>query len=287
LAQVRIGFQSFAKMFYIISQDTQQRWELERRWLRPLIMSPKDVETPMLTAETPVRHYVLACDWDKDRLAGTRTLQYVQYWERQVLNPRGLARPVRGVHNLPRVRKTRRTPWYNLLTDLMRRGTAPVLLPRRIYQRYRVVWNQAGWVAGENFIEVMPHADVPLVPLLAVLNSGITEIAVRVSAHVYGGGVYNLSPGSIGEVPIVDVRQLSAERVLQLEHAYKQFLVAGGAKRTALDTAVLEVLGLPPTFLDTLQTTLESMQRLSSAILEPLAMDAAGSRVESEELRLF
>jgi hypothetical protein len=287
LAQVRIGFQSFAKMFYIISQDTQQRWELERRWLRPLIMSPKDVETPMLTAETPVRHYLLACDWDKDRLAGTRTLQYVQHWERQVLNPRGLARPVIGVHNLPRVRKTRRTPWYNLLTDLMRRGTAPVLLPRRIYQRYRVVWNQAGWVAGENFIEIMPRADVPLVPLLAILNSGITEIAVRVSAHVYGGGVYNLSPGSIGEVPIVDVRQLSAERVLQLEHAYKQFLLAGGTERMALDTVVLEALGLPPTFLDTLHTTLESMQRLSSAILEPLAVDIAGGRVESEELRLF
>jgi hypothetical protein len=149
------------------------------------------------------------------------------------------------------------------------------------------VWNQAGWVAGENFIEVMPRPDVPLVPLLAVLNSGITEIAVRVSAHVYGGGVYNLSPGSIGEVPIVDVRQLSADRALQLEHAYKQFLLTGGTERTALDIVVLEELGLPPTFLDTLHTTLESMQRLSSAILEPLAVDMAGGRVEAEELRLF
>jgi hypothetical protein len=75
--------------------------------------------------------------------------------------------------------------------------------------------------------------------------------------------------------------------VLQLEHAYKQFLLAGGAERMALDTVVLEVLGLPPTFLDTLHTALESMQRLSSAILEPLAVDTAGDRVESEDLRLF
>ena len=42
---VRIGFQSFAKMFYIVPRDTQQRWELERRWLRPFMMSPKDVVT--------------------------------------------------------------------------------------------------------------------------------------------------------------------------------------------------------------------------------------------------
>jgi hypothetical protein len=173
------------------------------------------------------------------------------------------------------------------LTDLTRRGTAPILLPRRIYQRYRVVWNQAGWVAGENFIEVTPRADVPLVPLLAIFNSGITEIAVRTSAHVYGGGVYNLSPGSIGEVPVMDVRQLPAETLLQLENAYTQFLLTGGTERMALDAAVLGALGLPLTFLDTLDAALENMQRLSSAILEPLAVDIAEGRIESEELRLF
>jgi methylase of polypeptide subunit release factors len=288
LAQVRIGLQSFAKMFYIISQDTRQRWELERRWLRPLIMSPKDVEIPLLTAETPIRHYVLACDWSKERLVETRTLQYIQHWERQVLNPRGLARPVIGVHNLPRVRKTRRTPWYNLLTDLTRRGTAPILLPRRIYQRYRVVWNQASWVAGENFIEVMPQADVPLAPLLAVMNSVITEIAVRISAHVYGGGVYNLSPGSVGKVPVVDVRRLPAEVLQRLDHAYRQFLRSGGTERTALDMVVLRGLGLSPGCMETLHATLHSMQRLSSAILEPVAVEVAEDRVvDTEALRLF
>ena len=49
LAQVRIGLQSFAKMFYIVPREMQQRWELERHWLLPFIMSPKDVDTPCLT----------------------------------------------------------------------------------------------------------------------------------------------------------------------------------------------------------------------------------------------
>ena len=144
LAQVRIGLQSFAKMFYIVPRETQRKWALEHRWLRPMIMSPKDVAAPILTAETSVRHYVLACNWLKENLTGTCLLRYIQYWEAQVLNPRGRARPVIGVQNLPRLRKTRRTPWYNLLDDLNRRGTAPVLMPRRIYQRYQVVWNQVG-----------------------------------------------------------------------------------------------------------------------------------------------
>lgn len=287
LAQVRIGFQSFAKMFYIVPRDTQQRWELEHRWLRPLIMSPKDVDVPLLSAETPVRHYVTACGWPKERLSGTHMLRYIQYWETQVLSPRGRARPVVGVQNLPRVRKTRRTPWYNLVIDLDRRGTAPILMPRRIYQRYQVVWNQVGWVAGENFIELTPHAAIPLLPLLAILNAVTTEIAVRASAHVYGGGVYNLSPGSLGEVPVVDVRQLTPAVQHELEAAYRRFLLSKGKDRQALDTTLLAGIGLPSTFLSTLQAALGSMQGLSDAVLEPVTVDTPDGRAWPEELRLL
>ena len=109
LAKVRIGLQSFAKMFYIIPRETQQRWGLEQRWLLPMALSPKDLGRPILTPETVVRHYVLACDRSKEQLAGTRLLRYIEHWERQVLNPRGLARPVIGVQNLPRVRDRKST----------------------------------------------------------------------------------------------------------------------------------------------------------------------------------
>ena len=287
LAHVRIGLQSFAKMFYIVPQETQQRWELEKRWLRPLILSPKDLREPLVLTQTALRHYVLACDRPKDTLVGTRLLRFIEHWERQVLNPRGLARPVIGVQNLPRVRKTRRTPWYNLVDDLTRRGTAPILLPRRIYQRYWVVWNQARWVAGENFIEIRPHDNVVFEALLAILNTSVTEVAVRVSAHVYGGGVYNLNPGNIGEVPVVDIRQLPAPILQRLAHAYKHFLSTRGQDRAALDAVVLDALDLPSTFIDTLSVALGRMQHLSDAILEPISVDTTDGHTWPEELRLL
>ena len=217
LAQVRIGLQSFAKMFYIVPREMQERWELERCWLRPFVMSPKDVDTPCLSPDTAIRHYILACDTPRAHLADTHLLRYIQYWEircstRAVWPARSLAYTI--CHGWVRPDAP---PGIILLSDLTRRGTAPILLPRRIYQRYQVVWNQAGWVAGENFIEVTPHATIPLRPLLAVLNAGTTEVAVRASAHVYGGGVYNLSPGSVGDVPVVDVRQLSPAALHQIE----------------------------------------------------------------------
>jgi hypothetical protein len=88
-------------------------------------------------------------------------------------------------------------------------------------------------------------------------------------------------------VPIVDVRQLSPATLHQLEGAYRQFLRAGGKNRSALDTVVLAALDLPTTFLATLQAALDSMQGLSSAVQEPVSIDAAVGSAWPEELRLL
>jgi hypothetical protein len=133
----------------------------------------------------------------------------------------------------------------------------------------------------------MPQAGVPLEVFLAVLNTSVTEMAVRVSAHVYGGGVYNLSPGSVGEVPVIDVRQLPPEIISQLHNAYRQFLRSNGTDRSALDAAAMAALGLPDTFAETLRTALGRMQHLSDAILEPIAVEAAEGSTWPEDLRLL
>ena len=73
----------------------------------------------------------------------------------------------------------------------------------------------------------------------------------------------------------------------QIEDAYRQFLRTGGKDRTALDPAVLAALDLPTTFLATLQAALDSMQGLSSAVQEPVSIDAAAGSGWPEELRLL
>lgn len=284
LARVRLGLQTFAKMFYVVPRAVQKRWQLERRWLMPLLLSPKDLDAICLSPDMAAQHYVLACSAGKEHLAGTRVLRYIEFWENQVLTPRGQTQPVIGVQNLPRVGTARRTPWYNLLDSLTRRGTAPILLPRRMYRRLRVVWNQAGWVAGENFIEITPQADVATKPLLAALNASITEMALRVNAHVYGGGIYNLSPGSVGEIPIVDVRRLPPPVLNRIERAYNQFLHTNGAERGRLDAAVFAAAGLPDTLFEDVQIALGRMQNFAAAVAQAAPMEENDWR---EELRLL
>ena len=282
LAHVRLGLQTLAKPFYVVSLPVLQRWQLERRWLMPLLLSPRQLDTPCLSSDASPRHYVLACREGKKQLAGTRLLRYIEYWENQVLAPRGSGRPVVGIQNLPGVAATNRRPWYNLMDLLARRATAPVLLPRRLYRNVRVIWNQAGWVAGENFIELTPQAGIPPQALLAVLNASISEMALRVNAHVYGG-VYTLNPGSVGDVPVVDVRRLDPPVLERITGAYNQFLRISGSERGRLDAAVFAAAGLPDTLFQNLQTTLDRMRK-------PTPRPTPASEVDSGrsgELRLF
>jgi hypothetical protein len=99
--------------------------------------------------------------------------------------------------------------------------------------------------------------------------------------------VYNLSPGSVGEVPVIDVPRLSAGQQAQLTAAYRVFLQSKGKDRGALDAVVLDVLELPTTFAASLENALDRMQHLSDAVLEPIAMDADEGNTWPEELRLL
>ena len=271
---MRLGLQSFANRFYFVSLAELQRWQLERRWFMPLLMSPRQLDTPCVSYESSPRHYVLACREGKVQLSGTQLLRYIEYWENQVLAPRGQGRPVIGIQNLPGVSKTGRRPWYNLLDQLSRRGTAPILLPRRLYRRLRVVWNQAGWVAGENFIEITPRSDIPAQSLLAVLNASLSEMALRVNANVYDG-VYSLNPGSVGDVPVLDIRRLEPPVMERITGAYSQFLRINGSQRGKLDAAVFAAADLPDSLFPDLQATLAGM-RIPEARTSPPALKEEG-----------
>ena len=123
-----------------------------------------------------------------------------------------------------------------------------------------MVWNQARWVASENFIEITPRAGIQPQALLAVLNASVSEIALRVNALEYGG-VYSLNPRSVGEVPVVDLRRLEPPELQRINEAYKQFLRINGSERGRLDTAVFAEAGLPDTLFQDLQATLGRMRR--------------------------
>jgi adenine-specific DNA-methyltransferase len=275
LAETRIGFQTFAKFFYVVRYENAEALRLERQFLCPYVTSLRDVDGPVIEDQSPITHYLVCCDREKAELRGTRLLDYITHWESQPLKPRGAPESVVGVHNLPRVRRARRQPWYNVVAEVRRRGAFPILLPRRLYKRFCAVWNRARRIANEDFIEVHPKAGVDLETLLAVLNSSVCELALRVHGHIYGGGVCNLNPGDIGKVPVLNIRVLSPAGVNALKSAYRQFISSGGSDREVIDRALCDLLNVSDDFSSAVCHGIAELKDLSVSVQRDFALTSS------------
>ena len=169
------------------------------------------------------------------------------------------AAPVSEKHNKERIKSDRRNFWYDLKTSIERRGRASILIPRLIYRTFTVVWNRAKFVPGELFIEFFPSSEVELEVYLAILNSSVSEIMLRSHAQVYGGGTYNIEPGQIKKVPILNVELLTEKQKEKLKKAYHQYLEDQNHDRSRIDKVVYEILNFNPTLQQKLKDTLAEL----------------------------
>jgi len=242
LAETRIGLQTLAKKFYIVPADTIKELGLESEYFEPIAVSPREILVPVLDRDTPLPNAVLLCSEEKGKLQGTNLLKYISAAEAHTVEVRTKREQVQGYHNLSRLQKARRQPWYNLKTEIDRRGRYAIFFPRRVYQTFLVFWNKRGVIANEDFIEVEPRRREHLLPLLAVLNSSVAEFMARSLGHIYGGGVCNLNPNDLRILPVLDLSRLNCEELDALTSAYQNF-IADESKRHRLDEAIFGILG--------------------------------------------
>uniref|UniRef100_A0A7J3ZLG9 site-specific DNA-methyltransferase (adenine-specific) n=1 Tax=Fervidicoccus fontis TaxID=683846 RepID=A0A7J3ZLG9_9CREN len=241
IANVNIGLFTLANDFYILDRSKKERFDIEDEFLRKIVVSPRELMSPVVEAKSLV-NYVLYCNKTKEELEGTRVLSYIEWGERQVVAIRGKDITVVGYHNTPRIKKSGRRPWYNLVPEIDKRCIKPILLPRRVYDRFIVYWNKDGVVASDNFMVIEPNRREWVLPLLAILNSVIVEYFVRVTCHLYGGGVCDLTPDAAKEVPTADLSRLPLEDLEKLKQAFLNYV--SSMNRRALDELVISILRL-------------------------------------------
>jgi hypothetical protein len=247
VAESRIGLQTFAKGFYVLTSEDADGWEIEPRYRLPILFSPRELTDPLVDDAGQLRYVIFACDQPLERLGGTAAERYIRQGMRSVVPVRGKDELVRGYHQAPRLLRAGRDPWYNIRTEIMRRGTYPILLPRRVFRSYLVAHNRAGVVANEDFIELRPwDGEQTVLALLAFLNSSFGEFLLRSHSFQYGGGVFNLNPGPVRDIPVLNAGALPAVGLAELAGAWIAFVAdyAGGDARHALDRKVGDVLDL-------------------------------------------
>lgn len=246
VAQTSIGIQTLAKEFFVLTKEQVQTHQIEQEYLTPLAPSSRYYNAPTIEPGTPPIFYLFYCSKGKEELCNTPTLRYIELGEAATVPVRGKNVTVVGYHNKDRIRQDKRTLWYDLRSKLERRGRATILIPRLIYRTFQVVWNKAGFVPGELFIEFMPSLEPKIEDevYLAVLSSSLTELMLRAHSQLYGGGMYNISPGYIGDIPILNVKLLSGQERRALKDAYLTYVAHTDHDRSVIDSALYDALGL-------------------------------------------
>lgn len=273
VAETRIGLQTLAKGFFVLTSEQVKAASIEQEFLEPLAQSMRYINKPVIDFDTKALFSLFYCASSKDELENTNALGYILKGELDHVEVRGKNIQVIGYHNKERIKRSSRKLWYDLKSSIERRGRAPILIPRLIYHNFKVIWNKAGFVPGELFIEFLPLSDVEVEVCLAILNSSVSEIMLRTYAQIYGGGTYNIAPGRIKNIPILNPMCLTDQEKDALKKSYLYYLGSNTQDRSLIDEVVYSILGF----------SVLKQQRMKR-VLDDLLLLATSSKIIKQNL---
>ena len=267
LALTRVGLQTLAKDFFVLTSSRASAAQIEEQYLRPLAQSSRYLKKPVLLSDTDPDFFVFYCKEKKSALVNTHTLTYILEGESKKVAVRGKQTTVIGYQNKERIQKASRKIWYDLASALEKRGIAEILIPRLIYRDYNVLWNQASFIPGELFIEFIPFPspEIKTEVYLAILSSSVTEIMLRANAQVYGGGTYNINPGQIKKVPILNAHLLTSDQLEALVFAYRDYIISDNHDRSMINQVVYDILGFSEDMREQVNVAVEELITIATS----------------------
>jgi adenine-specific DNA-methyltransferase len=271
IAETRIGIQTLAKEFFVLSAEQANTTQIEKEFMEPLAQSIRYISHSMIDINSEPNYYLFYCDKGKDDLQRTQALEYILQGEASTVDVRGKNDSVVGYQNKERIKKAKRNFWYNLKSSLERRGRARILIPRLIYRNFTVVWNVAKFVPGELFIEFLPSSGIDDEVYLAILTSSISELMLRTHAQIYGGGTFNINPGRIKSVPMLNVALLTYQQREALKQSYQQYLSDETHSRSSIDHVIYDILGLSISHQHRIRIILEDLLLLATSTKKPIS----------------
>ncbi len=261
-ARTRIGVQTLAKDFFVMTPETIQIYGIESEYITPMVHSIRSVTSLVIQDHSTPAYYLFYCGKSKEELIGTNALDYILQGETKLVSIRGKDKTVVGYHNKNRIQQDFRTYWYSLVEELERRSRATILIPRLIYKNLTLIWNKALYVPGELFIEFILPKELTLDTevYLAILSSSISEIMIRSRAQVYGGGTCNISPGLIKTTPLLDARKISSKNKQLLRDAYIEYVTKSNHDRHSIDLIIYDIMKISNSMQKRIQDILIDMR---------------------------
>jgi hypothetical protein len=205
LFTIKRGLVTGHNSFFVLRPEQARALDLPREFLRPILPSPREVETDEILADQDgepqiaERRYLLSCSLPESVVRST----HATLWE---YLQRGIEE---GVHE--RYLCRHRKPWYCQET----RPPAPFLCTYmgrstlRSASPFRFILNHSQATAANVYLMLYPKpvlaewlADDPaLHRAVWKALSSITAEALMGEGRVYGGGLHKLEPGELANVP--------------------------------------------------------------------------------------
>jgi len=249
IAKIRRGITSGANEFFYLDKEKIKLWKIEKQYLRPLVVSPKEMQIEINPDD--LSQWVLVIHKSKEELSkeNTNVLKYIQWGEEAETRIKGGKRGgtiVKGFHNLSTVKS--RKLWY----DIGKREAAPILRSRRIWERCVYLLNNANALANDSLYEIRPTNEKDVKVLAGILNSSITALISELEGRFYGGGVLELEVYETKDMTVIDPSKLSRKERERIETAFSKLCEAQNKSddkleqdaNRELDNAVFDVLEL-------------------------------------------
>lgn len=219
IAKIRRGITSGANEFFYLDKEKTKLWDIEKKYLRPLVVSPKGMQLEINPDD--LSQWVLVVHKSKEELSeeNANVLKYIQWGEEVETRIKGGKRGgtiVKGFHNLSTVKS--RKLWY----DIRKREPAPILRSRRIWERCVYLLNKANALANDSLYEIRPTNEKDVKVLAGILNSSITALISELEGRFYGGGVLELEVYETKNMTVIDPSKLSKKERERIETAFSR-----------------------------------------------------------------
>jgi len=172
VAEVRFGIKTGINDFFYLTQEQAKHWGIEKRFLKPVIKSPRDTKTITVDPKA-LKLFVFLCDKPVSELAGTKALKYIRWGANQLAKSTRQKPGGRRLKNVPSVKG--RTRWYSIPAHR---------LPKIIWTKaYNDTFIQRhcpqGVFADQRVYEVLEKPGVPVDILAALTNSTFTAFLIE------------------------------------------------------------------------------------------------------------
>lgn len=265
ISEVKRGYTTGANEFFYLDKEKIRLWGIEKRFLEPIVTSPKNIQIRLTTKE--ISEWLLTIHETKEELSSLNALKYIEHGEDVDVRIRGgkdKGENVKGYQNLSTLKA--RDIWYSI----PKREPAPLLFSCKIWERLVVAVNEAKVQADKAFYEIRPKNTKDINVLAGILNSTLTALFAELYGRFYGGGVLELEIYECKDLPVVNPEKLTSKERRKIEDAFSQVCEAqnkGDEKleltaRMELDNAVFDVLNLKENERQQVYDGLESLRRM-------------------------